>query len=84
MRGTYILVLRLTRNSSIKIGRLGKLRFCKGYYCYVGSALGKAVNLENRIMRHFSKKKKKRWHIDYLLAGPGKEVAKTVNAIDIG
>lgn len=53
---------------NIRIGSLGELNLNKGFYCYVGSALGKSVSLENRLMRHLSKKKKLRWHIDYLLA----------------
>lgn len=39
------------------------LTFKKGLYVYVGSAQN---NLEKRIMRHRSRKKKLRWHIDYL------------------
>ncbi len=71
MRGTYILVMYLSRDSRIKIGKLGTMKFMKGYYCYVGSAFGKIMNLENRIGRHKRlskiKKGKLRWHIDYLL-----------------
>ena len=47
-----------------KIGSLGKIKFDKGTYAYVGSAQN---NLEKRILRHLSKNKKKFWHIDYLL-----------------
>ncbi|HDO20376.1 MAG TPA: DUF123 domain-containing protein, partial [Candidatus Bathyarchaeota archaeon] len=38
--------------------------FDHGIYVYVGSAQN---SLEKRIARHFRKKKKKFWHIDYLL-----------------
>ena len=48
-----------------RIGSLGMVKFDKGYYCYVGSALN---NLEKRILRHLRKRKKLRWHIDYLLS----------------
>ncbi len=70
MRGSYILVLKLKKKSKIKIGKLGLIDFQKGYYCYVGSALGKNINLENRLERHFRRNKKKKWHIDYLLSNP--------------
>ncbi len=64
MRGIYVLVIRLPYPKSLKIGGLGKLRFEKGFYAYVGSAQN---SLEKRIERHLSKKKKMKWHIDYLL-----------------
>ena len=41
------------------------MKFKKGFYAYIGSAQN---SLEKRILRHFSKEKKMRWHIDYLLA----------------
>lgn len=53
----------LNKGKIIKIGKRKEL-FPKGYYCYVGSALN---NLEKRIQRHYSKKKKFHWHIDYFL-----------------
>jgi Uri superfamily endonuclease len=64
VKGVYCLIINLTRNKTIKIGKLGSINFKKGYYCYVGSALN---NLEKRIQRHKSKKKKFHWHIDYFL-----------------
>lgn len=64
MKGIYILVIELRRNSKIKIGALGKMDFKKGIYVYIGSAQN---NLEKRISRHLSKNKKIKWHIDYLL-----------------
>jgi Uri superfamily endonuclease len=50
----------------LEIGRLGKFDFPTGKYVYTGSA---KKNMEARIARHFSKLKRLRWHIDYLL-GP--------------
>jgi|Deesub1362A_J573_1020465.scaffolds.fasta_scaffold00016_129 Uri superfamily endonuclease len=64
MKGIYILITYLEKNSEIVIGRLGKLTLKKGFYLYVGSAMN---SLEGRIKRHFSVKKKVYWHIDYLL-----------------
>lgn len=70
MRGSYVLITRMKKDSEVGIGKLGKLNFKKGFYCYVGSAMGKSMSLENRVKRHFRKEKKIRWHIDYLLANP--------------
>jgi len=71
MKGTYIIVIHLQENSKIIIGSLGKLDFIKGYYLYIGSAMGNkgSAKLENRIKRHVSESNNKNlfWHIDYLL-----------------
>jgi N-glycosylase/DNA lyase len=64
MRGIYCLVLRLDEDRGIRIGGMGTVPFRKGFYCYIGSAM---VNLEKRIERHYSRKKKRFWHVDYLL-----------------
>ena len=71
MKGVYLLVINLKKNSRIKVGRLGRITFPKGFYVYVGSALN---SLQARIARHLSSEKKLRWHIDYLLASPNAEV----------
>lgn len=59
--GGYCLIMRLNKNKAIKIGKLGKIGFKKGYYIYVGSG-GFA-----RVRRHLSREKKLKWHIDYFL-----------------
>ena len=64
MLGTYVLLIELATAATIQVGRLGMLAFAKGYYAYVGSALG---GLEQRIDRHLRTEKKLFWHIDYLL-----------------
>jgi Uri superfamily endonuclease len=61
---TYLLRIYLKKSRYINIGKLGKFYFRSGYYFYVGSA---KKNLSRRIERHRRKKKKKFWHIDYLL-----------------
>jgi Uri superfamily endonuclease len=67
--GIYTLLLFLSKEVYLNIGKMGKTRFPEGYYTYTGSALGKgASNLNHRIARHLKKKKRKFWHIDYLLA----------------
>jgi len=74
MKGTYILVIFLKEDCKIEIGSLGKIFFSKGYYLYVGSAMGNygSATLINRVKRHIldSKYKKLHWHIDYLLDNP--------------
>jgi len=63
--GIYILSIKLEKNATIDIGKLGKFTFPQGYYVYTGSA---RKNLSSRIERHKRKNNKKlRWHIDYLL-----------------
>jgi len=64
MRGTYILFLRLPFSVPIIVGSLGKIEFKRGYYAYIGSAMG---GLEQRIERHLRQEKTIHWHIDYLL-----------------
>jgi len=65
-KGAYQLLIRLDRDSTIRIGRLGTFHFAAGYYVYTGSAMN---GLEARVARHLSKTKRLRWHIDYLLEG---------------
>lgn len=64
MKGSYVLLIRNTKNDKFKVGSLGKILFKKGWYAYVGSGLN---NLEKRIERHLQDNKKTHWHIDYLL-----------------
>lgn len=61
--GSYILLLRLPRETTVQIGQLGSHRFKAGYYAYAGSALS---GLKARIGRHLRSAKARRWHIDYL------------------
>lgn len=64
-KGIYSLIIKLNKDQGIKIGKLGKINFKKGFYIYTGSALN---DLNTRIERHRKKQKKKFWHIDYFLA----------------
>lgn len=61
--GTYVLVLRLIRQRTIKVGSLGAIRFRKGNYVYIGSA---RKGLGPRVARHLAREKRKRWHMDWL------------------
>lgn len=64
MKGSYILLIRLSEAETISPGSLPEAHFPGGYYAYVGSALG---GLESRLNRHLRRDKKRHWHIDYLL-----------------
>ena len=67
--GIYTLLLFLSKQVTLTIGKLGKQNFPMGYYTYTGSALGKgASSFKHRIARHLRKDKRRFWHIDYLLA----------------
>lgn len=62
-RGCYLLILRLRKGAAIEVGKLGTVRFRKGYYTYVGSA---KRCLSKRVERHRKLRKRLFWHIDYL------------------
>ena len=64
MKGIYILLVHLRRSADVEIGSLGVLRFDKGWYAYVGSAMR---GIEARVGRYFRIARKRRWHIDYLI-----------------
>jgi len=61
--GSYIVALRLPRDRKIAVGALGAVKFRKGFYLYVGSAM---KDLTQRIARHQRLTKRMHWHIDYL------------------
>jgi len=64
-KGTYVLILKLEKESIIKVGALGMKTFKTGFYAYIGSAFGHG-GLKARISR-YSKVRRQRWHIDYIL-----------------
>jgi Uri superfamily endonuclease len=61
--GLYFLLIRLPRRVRLSV-RKKVYSLPAGYYVYTGSA---QRYLRQRIHRHCSRKKKKHWHIDYLL-----------------
>jgi len=63
-RGAYQLLIRLDRDETITIGKLGTFRFPAGCYIYTGSAMN---GIEARVRRHLSNQKRFHWHVDYLL-----------------
>ena len=71
---SYQLFIKINKDVDLKVGKLGRFIFPIGSYVYTGSA---KTNLDKRIERHLSKKKKLHWHIDYLLLN------KKVKVIDV-
>ena len=61
---SYQLLIKVTKDIDLKVGKLGRFFFPVGSYVYTGSA---KTNIDKRIERHLSKEKKLHWHIDYLL-----------------
>jgi len=79
--GIYTLIIFLSREIRVNIGKLGQQKFPKGYYTYTGSALGKEVSsLKRRVSRHLQKEKQKFWHIDFLLANENATITAVVTA----
>ncbi len=61
--GSYLIILHLKRDRCLLVGKLGEVKFKKGYYVYVGSA---KADLAKRIERHRRLLKNYHWHIDFL------------------
>ncbi len=64
MKGSYMLLIQLPEEQTITTGSLKAIYFPRGYYAYVGSAMG---GFKSRLNRHLKSNKKPHWHIDYLL-----------------
>ena len=65
--GTYTLILSCASDARIQVGRLGTMQLQRGYYVYLGSALGPG-GLRARIAHHQKLSLRPHWHIDYLRA----------------
>jgi sugar fermentation stimulation protein A len=76
--GVYTLIVSLVSSKEVKVGKLGKVHFEKGYYAYTGSGLRNG--LQSRIFRHLRKDKRLKWHIDYLLSLKDVGIAKVIVA----
>jgi Uri superfamily endonuclease len=63
--GSYLLLARLWKDISIRIGALGVHNFEHGYYFYCGSACGSG-GLKARINHHLRLSNHPSWHFDYL------------------
>ncbi|MEM3732778.1 MAG: GIY-YIG nuclease family protein, partial [Candidatus Bathyarchaeia archaeon] len=79
MKGVYTLIINVKKDFKTKIGSLGIIEFKKGVYLYTGSGIGVSSSIEDRIKRHVTRKKKKFWHIDYLLSDDNE--AKSIAAV---
>ena len=66
--GTYALLIGVTQETEINIGKLGLVELPAGRFIYIGSAHGPG-GLAGRIHRHMRPASQKRlhWHIDWLL-----------------
>lgn len=63
--GSYLLLLRTREEVSLRVGKLGDVRFVTGWYVYCGSAHGPG-GLQARLARHLRTDKQIHWHVDYL------------------
>ncbi len=63
--GTYALILFCSRAELVRIGKLGPLELRRGFYVYVGSALGPG-GVRARVAHHQKVSPRPHWHIDYL------------------
>lgn len=71
LKGAYCLCIYIAVDAEIDVGALGRIRFPRGRYIYVGSAMN---GLEARVRRHMNTSRgiyrAIHWHIDYLLKEP--------------
>ncbi|MCL4519058.1 MAG: GIY-YIG nuclease family protein [Thaumarchaeota archaeon] len=78
LKGVYILLFRITKDFSKHVGSLGKIQFEKGNYAYLGSAQSSVLA---RLERHFAKRKKMHWHIDYLTTSTNIKVKRAIYSL---
>ena len=78
MKGVYILLFRIIKDFSRSVGSLGRVHFEKGNYAYVGSAQSSLIP---RLERHYAKKKRVRWHIDYLTTSKNTRIEGAVYSV---
>lgn len=65
-KGVYTIIIHV-REAEVRVGSLGVVSLAKGFYAYTGSGLGQgALSIRGRVLRHLNKRKKLKWHIDYL------------------
>jgi len=67
--GTYTLLIDLAEQQRVAVGALGTHTFERGYYAYVGSALGPGgfARLDRHRELASGERDTRHWHIDYLL-----------------
>ncbi|SER21970.1 GIY-YIG nuclease family protein [Natrinema salaciae] len=85
MSGTYVLVIDLSRATTIEIGALGDRKFTAGAYAYVGSAFGPGGF--SRVERHrelaAGERETRHWHVDYLLGHPAARLEAAITFPDV-
>ena len=64
MKGSYLILINLSEEQIITLGKKQNIYFPVGSYAYVGSAVG---GFKSRLNRHLQGSRKPHWHIDYLL-----------------
>ncbi len=72
VKGYYVLVIRVNSIINIHLSR-NEWIIKPGIYFYIGSAKGPG-GLKARVSRHYTRSKKKHWHIDYLTANTNTEI----------
>ncbi|APW96252.1 endonuclease III [Halobiforma lacisalsi AJ5] len=84
MGGTYVLLLEVSRQTTVEVGALGDLTFPAGAYAYVGSAFGPGGFA--RVDRHrelaAGERDARHWHVDYLLGNPATSLEAVVRFPD--
>ena len=60
-------MLKSRQAKTIQIGKLAQLNVQKGYYLYIGSAMGPG-GVISRLKHHSKVSEKPHWHLDYLRA----------------
>ena len=81
-KGVYCLVFS-GPGCTIRVGALGEIAFHKGWYIYVGSALGSGglLRLERHIALSRDNDKRPKWHVDYLSTDSRFSLRYTVHAV---
>ena len=64
-KGAYLLIMRLAAPLPLASGRFRGETLPAGWHVYCGSANGPG-GIRARAGRHFKRRKKRRWHIDWL------------------
>ena len=78
-KGVYTLVIRVDRELAFRAGSLGQVVLRPGFYLYTGSGLGPgSLSLRGRVKRHLGARRRRFWHVDYLLDQPSARVVAVV------
>jgi Uri superfamily endonuclease len=67
VKGYYILIIEVSKRTTISVRSGRKFMLQPGFYFYIGSAHGPG-GLRSRLLRHLREEKRRFWHIDYLIS----------------